>query len=103
MSHAEQQEYYETLLKQYKHEHDLLNSYKEMCKFDVAQLEQQPDDETVLKNLTTASNNAMENSNLNKINHSDLQTNGIDSMDTTSSLAQPVSSYSNVINNDLNI
>ena len=56
----------------------------------------------VLSRLT-ASNNAMENSNLNKINHSDLQTNGIDSMDTTSSLAQPVSSYSNVINNDLNI
>jgi hypothetical protein len=100
MSHTEQQEYYETLLKQYKHEHELLNSYKEMCKFDVTQLEQQPDDETVLKSISNGSNNSNEN-NI-KINYSDhAQSNGIDDINITSSFAQPSSSFSNM-NTDLN-
>ena len=42
MSHTEQLDYYQTLLKQYKHENELLTSYKEMCNFDISQLEQQP-------------------------------------------------------------
>ena len=42
MSHTEQLDYYQTLLKQYKHENELLTSYKEMCNFDISQLEQEP-------------------------------------------------------------
>ena len=40
MSHSEQQEYHQNLLKQYKKENELLNSYKEICKFDITKLEQ---------------------------------------------------------------
>ena len=42
MSYTEQQEYYETLLKQYKREKELLESYKEICQFDINQLEKGP-------------------------------------------------------------
>ncbi len=42
MSHTEQLDYYQTMLKQYKRENELLTSYKEMCDFDISQLEQQP-------------------------------------------------------------
>jgi hypothetical protein len=77
MSQSEQQDYYETLLKQYKREHELLNSYKEMCKFDITQLEQQPDNETVLKNLATsmtntAANNAESSSGSSLANNVDI-------------------------------
>lgn len=43
MSHTEQQEYYQTLLKQYKRENELFNSYKDMCKFDISKLDRMPD------------------------------------------------------------
>ena len=42
MSYTEQQEYYESLLKQYKKEKELLKSYKEICKFDITELEKGP-------------------------------------------------------------
>ncbi|RNA03133.1 mediator of RNA polymerase II transcription subunit 9 [Brachionus plicatilis] len=43
MSLSEQQEYYQNLLNQYKKENELLNSYKEMCTFDLSKLDQNPD------------------------------------------------------------
>ena len=43
MSYTEQQEYYESLLKQYKNEKERLESYKEMCKhIDISDLEKGP-------------------------------------------------------------
>ena len=42
MSHQEHQEYYETLLKQYNHEKELLKNYQEMCTFDISRLEKGP-------------------------------------------------------------
>ena len=42
MSLKEQESYYETLLKQYQRESELIESYKDMCKFDVSKLESGP-------------------------------------------------------------
>ena len=39
MSQKEQEEYYLKLLKQYEQENELLQSYKDMCKFDIANLD----------------------------------------------------------------
>ena len=39
MSQKEQEEYYLTLLKQYEQDNELLQSYKDTCKFDVANLD----------------------------------------------------------------
>lgn len=53
MSYTEQQEYYESLLKKYKKEKELLESYKEICKFDIADLKKGPS-ESFLNNQETA-------------------------------------------------
>lgn len=45
MNLNEQQNYYEILLKQFKRETDLFNSYKDMCKFDINQIEKQSREE----------------------------------------------------------
>ena len=42
VSLSEQQSYYEDLLKQYKRETELFLSYKDMCKFDLNQLDTPP-------------------------------------------------------------
>lgn len=42
MSYTEQQEYYESLLAQYKKEKQYLESYKDICKFDISDLEKGP-------------------------------------------------------------
>ena len=54
MSHTEQLDYYQTLLKQYKRENELLNSYKDICGFDISQLEQQPVIEMNKEEITSA-------------------------------------------------
>jgi hypothetical protein len=41
MSHSEQIEYYESLLKQFKYENELLTTYKDMCQFDLSRLEKE--------------------------------------------------------------
>lgn len=45
MSLVEQQEYYESLLKKYKKDKELLVQYKELCQFDISQLEKGPSEE----------------------------------------------------------
>lgn len=42
MSLMEQQEYYESLLKKYKNDKELLVSYKDICTFDISKLEKGP-------------------------------------------------------------
>lgn len=42
MSLIEQEEYYESLLKKYKKDKELLVSYKDICNFDISKLEQGP-------------------------------------------------------------
>lgn len=49
MSFTEQQEYYESLHKQFKREKELLESYKDICQFDINQLKKGPS-ESFLKN-----------------------------------------------------
>jgi hypothetical protein len=39
MSHTEQQEYYESLLKEYKQKTELLNKYKQLSAFDTSNIE----------------------------------------------------------------
>ena len=55
MSHTEQLDYYQTLLKQYKRENELLASYKNMCDFDISKLDAQStiSDESSLTNTKT--------------------------------------------------
>lgn len=60
MNLSEQQNYYEVLLKQYKRETELFNSYKEMCKFDVSQLESPPKSSESETNMVDS--NALQNS-----------------------------------------
>jgi hypothetical protein len=50
MSLMEQQEYYESLLKKYKKDKELLVSYKELCSFDISQLEKGPTEEFLSQN-----------------------------------------------------
>jgi hypothetical protein len=45
MSLVEQQEYYESLLKKYKNDKELLVSYKDICTFDISRLEKGPSGE----------------------------------------------------------
>jgi hypothetical protein len=60
MSLSEQEAYYESLLKQYKHESDLIKSYKEMCKFDTSKLENVPNfEQDLMTNSATSSSNAL--------------------------------------------
>ena len=68
MSHTEQIEYYQTLLKQYKNDNELLNSYKEMCDFDISRLEQQPTISSTVKDENTNSLVSNESENLTKEN-----------------------------------
>ena len=49
MSLVEQQEYYESLLKKYKNDKELLVSYKDICTFDISQLEKGPSGEFLSK------------------------------------------------------
>ena len=49
MSLMEQQEYYESLLKKYKNDKELLVSYKDICTFDISQLEKGPSEEFLNK------------------------------------------------------
>ena len=60
MSLKEQESYYETLLGQYKREIELIESYKDMCKFDTNKLENMPNAEATAAELaavTSRSNN----------------------------------------------
>lgn len=43
MSLPEQQEYYQNLIDQYKKENELLNSYKDICTFNISKLDKNPD------------------------------------------------------------
>ena len=51
MSHTEQLDYYQELLKQYKRENELLSTYKDICTFDISKLEKEvtADDLTIIK------------------------------------------------------
>ena len=58
MSYTEQQEYYESLLKQYKNEKERLESYKEMCKhIDISELEKGPSESYLMNNNNNNNNN----------------------------------------------
>ncbi|CAF0849208.1 unnamed protein product [Brachionus calyciflorus] len=69
MSHSEQLEYHQNLLKQYKKENELLNSYKEICKFDITKLENNSEltngDDLKSQDMPYSNNKTQQNLNSN--------------------------------------
>lgn len=61
MSHTEQLDYYQELLKQYKRENELLSTYKDICSFDVGELEKEVTAEDLKKQETQSNAQANEN------------------------------------------
>ena len=63
MSQKEQEEYYLKLLKQYEQENELLQSYKDTCKFDIANLDNPPPAPLLLSSESSEKGEPMEHSN----------------------------------------
>ena len=57
MSHSEQIDYYETLLKQFKYETELLATYKDMCQFDLSRLNNQAVENAASTSTSTTESN----------------------------------------------
>jgi hypothetical protein len=58
MSHSEQIDYYESLLKQFKYENELLTTYKDMCQFDLSRLDKQAVDNAASTSSSAGDSNA---------------------------------------------
>ncbi len=77
MSYSEQQEYYESLLKKYKTERELLESYKDMCKFDINDLDKEPSESYLKNEIVDNSSKQLISADLNLFPHEQVTGNSI--------------------------